>query len=550
MTITGDTSEADISNVTPSSVTSATATVKEASLSWTPVTLTNKTVVGSETDLEIYRATLSAGTADSVKLNSVKLTTTATTTAFDDNNITKLDLYLDGKLLKSVSNGIVEFSGATEGTINFNSLSAVNNANVIEAGATENLVVKATFASTLASTQAFTLQNADATGLADVIARSLTGNKVVTVAGSITGGSRQITLAAAGDLKVELLTTDTKADENSFLLAGSENSSSRYMGEVKFTTKNEPVKVTRLVLTDIGATASSTDIKEVKLVKYVSGVPTVVATKLAEANGDVVFDPFNVVFAADQATSLFIVAVAKGMNVDGDSSSTAVYGDVLQYKITDVVANGDNSGEIITMADGSAGWGEWDSSQSSNVDVITGSTLNSITNPMSDGTLTGGTGKIIGKYTFTFDNGSNRDASNNEMKAIMDKLVITWSKSTNVAIAAGSVKTYIEGTATKVAADSWTGTSTGTTAGTATWNAATLQGLSGLGAVDGAVTLVVVADVTPSTDLGEFLQTSIADLNGAGGDDFNFIGDGTVGHAALTNMYLPVTEVLGATLSE
>ena len=553
MTITGDASEAPITNVTPSSVTSATATVKDASLTWTAVSLTNKSVVGSATDVEMYRATLVAGTSDSVKLNSVKISTTnVNEDAFSNDNITKLDLYLDGKLLKTVSNDIVEAAAGTVGTITFNSLSTTNNANVISSGSTVNLVVKATFASTLIfADDTFALELAVPT--TDVVSRSVVGNKPVSVTTG-TGGSRNITTASNGTLKVELLTTDTKADENALLLAGSETPANRYMGELKFTTANEAVKVTKLSLVD-NNNADSSDIKEIKLIKFVSGVPTTVASKLVEANGDVTFDPFNVVFPADQATSLFIVAVARGMNVETDPASQATAGHILQYNINPtagVVAVGDNSSANITIVvnpGGAVGTGEWsEAAVKSMVNVVTGSTLVSVTNPMSDGVLQAGTSKIIGKYTFTFDNGANRDTVNNEMKAILDSLKISWSKSSTLIVE--DVKAYLEGTSVKVAADTLHGTTTGVTTGDATWNSGTLAaGLSGGGEVDGAVTLIITGNVTPDgTADGEYLQTSIADLDGTG--DFSFIGDGPAGHATITTMYLPITEVLGATLQE
>jgi len=46
-----------------------------------------------------------------------------------------------------------------------------------------------------------------------------------------------------------------------------------------------------------------------------------------------------------------------------------------------------------------------------------------------------------------------------------------------------------------------------------------------------------------------FVQTSLPDLNGTGGDDFNFIGDGETGGTAFTNMYLDVNDVTGMTLT-
>jgi len=547
MTIKGDTSSTSITNITPSSVTSATATVKDASLTWTPVALTSTTVVGGATDVIVYQSKVKAGTSDGVKVQSVKLSTTANSAVkFSDANITKLDLYLNGKLLKTSSNDIVEaVNGDSVGTITFNSLDSANY--TVAANTEVDLVVKATFASSVTA-GSFTLQAALA---GDITARSVTGNKTVT-SSDPAGGSRAVTVAANGTIKVELLTSDVKADEDSYLLAGSETVADRYLGELKFTVANEPVKVTRLSLKN-NSTATNADLSTIKLVKMVNGAPTVVASQLVAANGDVVFDPFDYTFPADQATSLFIVAVAKSMNADGDVSGTATYGRTVYYNIDPaddgVVAKGVNSGADMTLildADaGAVATGEWSAAAiKSKSNIITGSMLNSVTNAATDGTLAPGSGVVIGKYTFVFENGANRDTDNNELKAIFDKLDVTFSKSTGVVLT--NVKAHIDGTATKVADDTADAASDTETTGTFTWNALTLQGLSGGGKVDGSVTLVITADVAPSATDSEFVQTKIA----ATATDIDFIGNGLTGGAALTTMYLPVQEVLGATYTE
>lgn len=545
MDIEGDVSGAAITNITPNTITSAIITVKEASLEVEPMALTNTNVVGGAVDQTVYKAMVKAGSADGVKLQSVKLTTTADAAdTFADTNISKLDLYLNGQLVKSLSNNITEAVGLGD-TVNFTSLNT--SYNTISAGAEVALEVKASFASTLAPVGTFALQVAAA---GDVVSRSVTGNKLITTTGSITGASRNITTVANGTLMVELSTAGANASRDAFLLAGSETTAGRYMGELKFTTANEAVKVEKIALVDNG-TATSGDIKEVKLVKSDG---TVVATKIVAANGDVTFDPFDVTFEADKSTSLFIVAVAKGINVANDPTATATYGRTLQYNIApgagSITATGVNSGADITIAVDAGGGliaGEWSAAAvKSRTNVVVGSKLNSITNAMNDGTLTGGTAKTLGKYTFVFENGSNRNAANEELKAILDKLVVSFSKSSAVVVT--NVKAHIEGTSTKVTADALGTLGGGSTAGTATWNALTLQGLTDGGKVDGSITLVITGDVT-TTD-SEYLQTSLADLNGTGGNDsVNYIGNGETAGAALTNMYLPVTDVSGATLS-
>ncbi|HBA36885.1 TPA: hypothetical protein DCZ15_03350 [Candidatus Falkowbacteria bacterium] len=546
MTITGETSNASITDITPSSVTSATVTVKDASLTWTPTALSTQTVVGGAQDVVVYQASLKAGTADGIKLSSVTISTDGADTAFTDDDITKLDLYLNGKLLKSVSNSIVETTGGADGYITFNSFSSEADA-TIAAGATVNLMVKASFASTVTAAGTFDLELESAD---DATSRAVSSNDSVTETGTISGVSGNITTTAKGTLKVELLVTDVKADEDTHILAGSAVAADRYLAELKFTTENEPIKVTRLRLENSGTSASD----DVASVRLVTGSGTIVAEEIPEADGDVLFDPFDYVLAADQTTSLFIAPVVRGLNVLNDPTSTADYNETMIYNIDDiatgVVATGVNSSASITLvvdpdAD-TVATGQWAAASiTSNTATIVGSALTTITNAMSDATLTGGTAKILGKYTFVFDNGSNRNASNEELKAYLDALKVTVNKSTAVVIT--NVNAQIDGTATKVAGDITT-LGNGNTSGSVDWLTTELQGLADGGKLDGTVTLVITGDVTTTDATSEYVQTSLADVYGAG--DVDYIGNGATDGTILTATYLPVAEVIGGTLSE
>ncbi|MCF7860428.1 hypothetical protein K9M09_02300 [Patescibacteria group bacterium] len=547
MTITGDVSGSSITDVTPSSVTSAVTTIKAAALTWSPTALQTQTVVGGASDIVVYQASLKAGTADSVKLQTVTISTLGTDAAFTDSDITKLDLYLNGNLLKSVSNGIVETTGGADGYITFNSLNTAYN--VIPAGQTVSLMVKATFASTITAAGSFDLEMESAD---DVVSRAVSSNDAVTENAdgtTISGVSGTVTTATVGTIKVELLTNNGIADEDAQLLAGASLPADRYLAELKFTTTNEPIKVTKLSL-DEGGTSGSDDIATVSLVTA-SG--TVVASAIPATSGNVVFDPFDYVFPADQATSLFVQVNSKGMNVLGDASATADYGQTVVYNIpaaaSSITATGENSGTAITLAvsaDGTIGAGEWSqAATTSKTATITGSLLTTIANAMDDGLLTGGTAKTLGKYTFVFDNGSNRNTSNEELMAYLDAISFTVSKSASTTIT--NAYAQIEGTATKVAGDITT-LGDGNTSGSIAWLTGELQGLSGSGKLDGTVTLVITGDVTTSSTVGEYVQTSLADVAGAG--DVDYIGDGLTTGTPLTATYMNVSEVIGATLSE
>lgn len=533
--VTGDVSNSAITDITPSSVAGSIMTVKDASLSWTPISLTNKTVVTGATGVEIYKASLKTGAADGIKLQALTLKTTANTyVAFSDNNITKMDLYLDGKLLKTVSNNITEaVNGVSVGSITFNSLATSGAVNEIAANKTVELVVKADFSSSFVNPGLFNLQLAAA---GDGTVRSITGNKTVTITGGITGGSRATTLSSVGTLRADLVTTDINADENQYVLAGTRTPAGKYLGELRFTTANEPIKVKTLTLTDTGS-ATNADIKEIKLVKYVNGVETEVATKTVDADGSVTFDPFDVVFDADQTTSLFIVANTKAINVSNDSSSTATNGNNVVYNISAITASGYNSGETITMTGiGTvAADNQFDNDNLSKSAVIAGSVLNSVTNALTSGTLSSGRQEIA-KFKLVFDNGSNRlPSTTDDYKAQLTKLALTIN--TNGVTSLGNLTLRVDGTNREVDDSGTAGTWTTTELQNAT------TGLLDGGKLDGEVTLVVTASAVAidSAANNYSVQAVIPDLNGTGDND-------SIQYNSLLNMYLPYTSVTGGSL--
>ena len=470
--IEGETSGVKISDITPSSVSGSVITVKEASLSVVPVTLNGVSVVAGAQNIVVYRAMVEAGDADDVRIQSFALATSTASTAFTNSNITKLDIYLDGQLMGSLSNRIVN-----DTSITFSSL--VNN--IVPAGKEVALEVKATFASNLDS-GTFTLK------AGAVSARSVVGSKLVTVTPGATG-SRIVTVASIGKLTVDMVTTDSKANKDSFLLAGSETEAGRYLGEVKFTTENEAVKVTKLTLNNV-ATSTSADIKSVKLVKADG---TLVAEKTVKADGDAEFDALNVTFDADKSTSLFIVVVARGMNVAGDPTSTATASTTVAYKIatSSVEAVGASSNEDIEGGNLIV-----DTADSSKIATIVGSKLNSIANALVDGKLANGT-RTIGEYTFVFENGANRDSSNEELKATLTDLIINIDKDASTTLA--NVNVYVKSDSSKKSSN------VSVSGDKLTWDTAALASLTDL---DGSVTLVIEATVSAVPERG-WLETSV-----------------------------------------
>ena len=501
--IEGEVSGAAISDITPGEVSSSIVTVKEASLDVNPTILTNVNVVAGSTNVLVYSAKVKAGTADDIRIQSVRIASTSGE-AFVDANISNIALYLDGKEMKSATR-------ITDGAVTFSSLAN----NIVPAGKEVIMEVKANFASSNLTSGNFEL------GTTAVTARSVVGSKVVSVT-PVATASRLVTIADKGTLKVELLVSDSKANKNSLLLAGSQTEAGRYLGEIKFTTENEEISVEKLLLTASSSLTDRVEAQDVKAVKLVKADGTVVAQSGLDTNGNVEFDSFNITFDADKSTSLFIVVEANGIDVAGDPTSTARQGKKAAFTIaasSSVEAKGLSTGEDIVVND-SVG-------THSNVATIVASKLNTISNSLSDGKLLAGNNRTIAKYTLVFDNGSN-GTTGDELKATMTAFTVDVASSS---ASSTGFRLYVEGNSSDYATGGYDD-------GVVTW-----ANLDNLGELDGTVTLVVSANVSNVAERG-WIQTSIT-LDKA--DVVKYSVDGVEVDAFA---HLPVTEVQGAYLAD
>lgn len=554
MNVTGDVSDASITDITPSSISGSTLTVKDGSLIVSTVSLTNKSIVGGASGVVIYKAGLDVGNTSNLVLNSYRVDADGTYyTSFTDNNIAKLDLYVVengvSRLLKSLSNGITN-DGLATAYVNFTSLDSTNR--VLKAGVDVEIEVRATFASTLNDGTTFALEAAGTAS--DIVVKDSNNVEVTEIVANSGTDSRLMTVATVGTLKVELKTTDPKANDDMYILAGTSSVHGRYLGELVFTTAYEPIKLTHLVLQEYGDSESD----DVKVVKLFDSAGSVVAYATPDASGDVHFQETDFVtgkntFVADQTTSYFIGVQTKSMNADGDGEGTADFDEGIVYGMASstvltafgltanqaVVAVGVESGEDVTIVEdvnGTIAVGEY------SIDTVrtktastTGSILSTITNDMSNGTLSGGANKIIGQYKFLFDNGSNRTTDNLEMKAALRQLILSIATSSGVGVT--NVQAYISGDAANL-----TDAVSGVT-GTATIDLTTLDTDTNL--VDGVITLVIEADLSV-TGSDQYVQTQIANLT----TDFTYNGNRSTSAPHWSNARLDgVSQVTGATLS-
>ncbi|MBD3311231.1 MAG: hypothetical protein GF349_01885 [Candidatus Magasanikbacteria bacterium] len=528
----GETSGSTSLTFTPNNVTSAYTTVKKSYLTITNTALTNKTVVGGSTDVQVYEGKLSAGTSSDIKITEIVFNTYDASsdnedTLFSDTNISQLRLYINGVMVKAKSGSITEAANDTsDGSMTFSALNTT-----IPSGDTYTVKIEADFASNLSGTGEFALSIPTA---ASVTARDQ-DNELLTSSNKNTVTeieSREVTLAATGDLLVDMQTDGTNWNRDLYLLAGNGYAEDRYAGELYFRAKNEDVLVEDLYL-EVTSTTNATE-DDIESISLVDGDGVVVMTE-AFVSPTTTFDNLDYVVEAESSQSLYILINAKGSNVDGDPSSTATAGRSISLMIYNVVARGQDTGDSISMSSGSdsPAFGSYDHVRDTVSSTIMTSVLSSAVNAMSDGTLTGGNGKTVGKYTFTFDNADNRNSDNTVATTTLTTLVLNFASSTNVR--ADNVQAYIEGDSTNkttaVSVDS---------NGEATINLTTLSGDSEQ--VTGVVTLVITADVTTSASDGEYLQTEIDDLS----TDFTWVGGVSNGG----DSKLKISEVIGGTLSE
>jgi hypothetical protein len=547
-TMTGTESDADLTGgITPSSVAGSVMTVKSASLRWTTVVLNDDTFVPGASNEIVYQAALKAGASSYVDVTSVTVHADNTTyAAFTNSNIASLGLYRvdadnpSGVLMKSKSNGIVN-GGAANAYVTFNSLPSANRR--LAAGAEAKFEVRATFASSFAVPGAFKLNIESAT--ADIVASDKDNNNVAESVISTDTDTRQVTLAAAGTLKAELIVTDDDADVDTYILAGSETTHQRYMGTLKFTTTNEEIKVKTLVLGQSGSGTAS----DVSRIKLYDPAGTVVASVAPTASGHANFDTLNLVLDADKVTKYHIGVETNSIGTG--AGDTATYANTLKYGFAGtavltnaqigllanqaVTAQGMDSGEEIAMteATGAVIAGQYEGSSTTTKETkLTGSVLTSVVNNLADGSLPTGEQEIA-RFKMTFDNGDNENIGG-AIKAKMQTLKLTFAKSANISIASSSIQAY------------WSDKTSEKTSGISDAADQALLDLSGLDDVDGEVELVVIANIQVG-GTGSTAESFRAEIDNLATDLVYDGNDGDGGN--LTGARLDYTEVKSGNLT-
>lgn len=530
----GETSGSTSLTFTPNTVNSSIATVKKSSLTITNVALTNETVVPGASAVLVYQGKLKAGDSSALSVKSIKisgydLAGNNDDTLFSDANISQLRLYVNGVLVKTKSSAIAEAAvSTTVGSITFDGLNVA-----VPAGTEYTVKLEADFNSTLSGNGDFAL---DIASVDDVIVRDVDNNLLV--AAQKNGGvaltqleSRQVTLKTVGTLKVDMATTSADWNKDLYLLAGNGLPTGRSLAELKLVAANEAINVTKITLFE-GGSATEASIDKIELVDAAGAV----VASATFVNGTTTID-MNYTVAKDSTQKLYVRVKAKGINVAGDSASTAVVGDVVAFRITGVEAKGSDTDTDLTMT---AGTGLTDNTYDAGGVTMSARVMASVlTSIVSDSSgvgslvLSGGLSQEIGRYSIVFDNASNRFTDNTDYTAGLETLLLTIAPSANVTVT--NIQAYIDGDpSNKTDAVNASGT-------IATIDLTTIEGDTRF--IDGAAKIVIVADIALTGSDAENLQTKIANLS----TDFTWANDTTTNNG---NSLLKTTEVIGFKLSK
>ena len=239
ITAEGETSGSTVSDITPSSITSKDMTVVVADLTHAVKTLNAVTTIAGGSDISAYKATLKASTASAITVKKVIFEddNASTASTFNNDDITSVDLVIDGNVVKTLS-GTKIVESSTENKITFDGFTYV-----VPAGATHEMYLKLNFASTITkgtSTNDFALNVLATTG----ITAKDEDSKTVAVTEDTAAGPT-ITVNNNGYLDVWVHSDDVNTPGAAYVIAGE---TSDPMGVLKFDAQYEDVKVTKLAL--------------------------------------------------------------------------------------------------------------------------------------------------------------------------------------------------------------------------------------------------------------------------------------------------------------
>ncbi len=518
-----------ITDITPATLTGKTMTVVAAGLTHATSSMNNVTTLAGASDIPLYKGTLKATTSSAITISKVVFTDNDTDdgSAFDDDNISQLDLIIDGSIVKSVSNKITE-GGNAANTVTFDGFTYV-----VPAGTTKTMYLKASFNSTLgASTDAFTVKVTSITAK-DSKTQTLSVTPDATVGPTVTVNTN-------GEIDVNLVTTDTLANRDLYVVGGK---TSGLLGTLRFDAQGEDMKIKDLVLTFASDTDLASNIDKVELIDSNGSTVIGSSTDITDDATDsfVNFDDWNYTIPEVGVKKVFVRVVASELGNAAEQTATAGYEFALG--ISEVTAVGVSSSETINLvgaATTTAGdaTNNFDNDALTNDVAIVGLNISGVTSGLSAGVLTNGQ-VIVGKFNFSLETGNNVTATDEPSELLLNDVTLLFNYT------AGSLVLSDAGANNDLyvywASNPNTKVTVADLAAAATEYALDLSTLNPISAND---TLIVeLAALSGAGDAGDYMQTK---LDWSTGTDLTW-EDGITG-AAYEGLRLPYNSVVTGTL--
>lgn len=498
-----------VTDVTPSAISykALEAVTASATLTALPLSTSKTAVVGSK-DVEALAFEVKAGDASALKLREVRIAKSTGSLAFANSAISAVKLYKDSV---SDANLVKQVGGS--------SISTTANFDSILVDIAKNMTQKFVVTVSIVDDQALSTQDiklsVSSLDLEDY------DNDDVTATPATVVSARTITVTGVGTLAADIDVTNSKADKEKSILAGTTSSE---VAAVKLTATNEAVTAKDITVTLTGAANVANTVASVSLYKADGSL---IASKTV-TSATVLFEDVN--YAVAEGSETIYVKVVTNMVGKDQVGVDAVL--TMTVAVTD--AEGVSSKKVITATGGSTASKAF---AVSSVRVSAVAFVDSYAGVARATKLTSGANNLA-ILAVTADNTANTLSGSAEvLKTQIDALKLQIDQ----VVASGATSLTVE----KIGGN-------GSTATLAVSGNTATGALSDLGtdaevAAGETVYFLVKGSITLDTGIAgnESVQVSLADLNG-GAVEYS---DNDVG-AAITALRLSTTKLDGAKISD
>jgi|GEM_PF-1938208 len=422
MTIRGLTSNQNITDISPSTLTGKLMTLKAPALTVTPITLVNETIVGGKKGVPLYKGVLTAA-GETIKVTEMVFSA-HTGSYFTDANVDHVYLYkVDGAtetLIKELTESQFAGTNATFTGMNFQ----------IPAGTANSVtfIVRVDVAINASGYLGIEITS----GTDGVVAETLKdGTAVVEGTGHAGVNGRTVTLATKGALTADMDIATAEVNQDLYRVA---NTTTGWLGRIKLDASYEDVKITTITLTNTTATAGGTDPSDsIEYLDLYKADKTTMIGRAAWAQGssEAIFD-LSPNYIVDDVGVDYLYLKATLKKIGTGYADTADSFDEIRLRVkatTGVVAYGNDTGSSITDGSGLTIGTTYTKSS-----VITAAGLVSVTNGLTDGNLGSGI-RTIAKFKVAASATSNLNSSGDVADLLLKQLKITFTGNVTAASA-------------------------------------------------------------------------------------------------------------------